>query len=241
MTFLHKCNLRLNRSSKKYLPLFFKLTIVLLLCVYLPAQAQPDTTLKNTLPKTGKLVNDKPVGKGWVNLLASADDWNFENTFWQLNDNLLHGAMGYQKEHHYSYTKKAYTDFELNVMIKMVGDENANSGVCIRINPTSWDNAPGYQVDMGKGYWGSLWEERRANMVQKFPDALVPKVVKFNDWNHYYIVARGHHIQAWLNGVKTIDMVHDAGFSTGNIGFQLDHMHNPTVVEVKALYVRELN
>lgn len=58
--------------------------------------------------------------------------------------------------HHYSYTKKSYADFELNVMIKMVGVEDANSGVCIRINPTSWDGAPGYQVDMGKGYWASL-------------------------------------------------------------------------------------
>ncbi|MBK5270509.1 MAG: DUF1080 domain-containing protein [Bacteroidia bacterium] len=214
---------------------------ILLLSAYcFPAHSQSDTTLKNTLPAAGKMVNDKPVGKGWTNLLTSRNDWNFEDNFWQLNNNLLHGAMGKEKEHHYSYTKKSYGDFELNVMIKMVGDEDANSGVCIRINPTNWDNAPGYQVDMGKGYWGSLWEERRASMVQKFPDSLVPKIVKFNDWNHYYIIAKGHHIQAWLNGVKTIDIVHDAGFSTGNIGFQLCHMHNPTDVEIKSLYVREI-
>jgi len=213
---------------------------VLLLIGYFTADAQPDTTLKNTLPAAGKMVNDKPVGKGWVNLFRSADDWNFENTFWQLNNTGLHGSIGKEKEHHYSYTKKTYGDFELNVMIKMVGDENANSGVCIRINPTNWDNAPGYQVDMGKGYWGSLWEERRASMVQKFPDSLVSKIVKQNDWNHYYIIAKGHHIQAWLNGVKTIDIVHDAGFSTGNIGFQLCHMHEPTVVDIKSLYIREI-
>jgi len=238
MIFLNNLNYAIKRAQKAFLPVFT--FIFLLTSAHLPARAQSDTTLKNTLPDAGKLVDNKPVGKGWVNLLASADDWNLENNFWQLKDGVLFGKMDYQKEHHYTYTKKTYTDFELNVMIKMVGDENANSGVCIRINPTSWDNAPGYQVDMGKGYWGSLWEERRGNMVQKFPDALVPKVVKQNDWNHYYIIARGHHIQAWLNGVKTIDIVHDAGFSSGNIGFQLDHMHNTTSVEVKALYVREL-
>lgn len=116
----------------------------------------------------------------------------------------------------------------------MVGDSNANSGVCIRINPTSWDNVPGYPVDMGKGYWGSLWEERRAEMVQKFPDTLAQKLVRQNDWNHYYIIAKGHHIQAWLNGVKTIDIVHDAGFLEGNIGFQLCHYHNQTAVDVKS-------
>ena len=202
--------------------------------------AQQDTALKITMPKAGKLVNDKPVGKGWINLLSTADDWNFEASFWQLNNKLLHGSMGREKEHHYSYTKKKYSDFELNVMIKMVGDENANSGVCIRINPTSWDDAPGYQVDMGKGYWGSLWEERRGEMVQKFPDSLATLIVKQNDWNHYYIKAKGHHIEAWLNGVKTIDITHDAGYTFGNIGFQLCHYHSATTVDVKTLYIREI-
>ena len=201
--------------------------------------AQQDIALKNTLPKAGKLAHDKPVGNGWINLLSSADDWNFEPSFWQLQNKTLHGAMGNEKEHHYSYTKKVYADFELNVLIKMVADSSANSGVCIRINPTNWDNAPGYQVDMGKGYWGSLWEERRGEMVQKFPDALAAKIVKQNDWNHYYIKAKEHHIEAWLNGVKTIDIVHDAGFSTGNIGFQLCHYHSATTVDIKSLYIRE--
>ena len=225
-----------SRIKARPLTMFF----LLLLFYYFPANAQPDTLLKNSLPSAGKMINDKPVGKGWINLLTSANDWNFEKAYWQLTNNILHGTIGKEKEHHYSYTKKSYGDFELNVMIKMVGDENANSGVCIRINPTSWDDAPGYQVDMGKGYWGSLWEERRAGMVQKFPDSLVAKIVKNNDWNHYYIIAKGHHIQAWLNGVKTIDIVHDAGFSAGDIGFQLCHQHNPTVVDIKSLYIREI-
>lgn len=218
------------------------LSLPIFLCALwcLPSDAQSNIALKNTLPKSGKLVNDKPVGKNWVNLLTSADEWNFEPTYWKLSNNLFHGELGKEPQHHYSYTKKSYEDFELNVMIKMVGDENANSGVCVRINPTNWDDAPGYQIDMGKGYWGSLWEERRASMVQKFPDSLVSKIVKFNDWNHYYILAKGHHIQAWLNGVKTIDIVHDAGFSSGKIGFQLCHLHEHTTVDIKSLYIREI-
>ena len=226
-------------SGKNRISLLIAVVFLFTICCN-PAIAQPDSGLKNTLPAAGKLVHNKPKGKGWVNLLSSASDWNFEPGFWQLNNNLLHGQAGKEKEHHYSYTKKTYTDFELNVLIKMNGDEDANSGVCIRIQPTNWDNAPGYQVDMGKGYWGSLWEERRGNMVQKFPDSLAQKIVRKNDWNHYYILAKGHHIQAWLNGVQTIDIVHDAGFSDGNIGFQLCHMHNPTVVEIKSLYIREI-
>jgi Domain of Unknown Function (DUF1080) len=238
MTCLRKHNYHSNLHDKIHLQLV--MFFFLLLIWNFPARAQQDTTLKNTLPSAGKLVHDKPVGKGWINLLTSADNWSFEDTYWQLSNNLLHGAMEKEKLHHYSYTKKSYADFELNVMIKMVGDEDANSGVCIRINPTNWDDAPGYQVDMGKGYWASLWEERRAGMVQKFPDYLAPQIVKYNDWNHYYIIAKGHHIQAWLNGVKTIDIVHEGGFSEGRIGFQLCHQHTQTVVEVKSLFIREI-
>jgi hypothetical protein len=205
------------------------------------SQAQVDNSLQKTLPKAGEMRNNKPIGKGWVNMLQSGADWSFEDNFWQLTDTGLHGTIGKEKEHHYSYTRKTYKDFELNVMIRMVGDSIANSGVCIRINPTNWDNAPGYQVDMGKGYWGSLWEERRDEMVQKYPDSLVRKLVNQNDWNHYYIIAKGHRIQAWLNGVKTIDIIHERGFSDGKIGFQLCHYHDHlTVVDVKSLYIREL-
>ena len=204
------------------------------------SNAQPGTAFKNTLPAAGEFINNKPVGKGWVNLLAMQYNWNAEKEYWQWNTNILHGELNGDTMHHYCWTRQTYTDFELNVMIRMTGGEDANSGVCIRIHPANWDDVPGYQVDMGKGYWGSLWEERRAGMVQKYPDSLAARLVKANDWNHYYIIARGHQIQAWLNGVKTIDMVHDAGFTDGNIGFQLCHERRHTIVDVKSLYIREI-
>ena len=197
------------------------------------------TSLINTLPKNGKLVNDKPVGKDWINLLPSLNDWVAETPYWQLSDGVLHGDYNGGRYHNYAYTKTTYKDFELNVLIRMTGRE-ANSGVCIRLHPANTDSVPGYQVDMGPGYWGCLWEEKRAGMVQQYPVALADKLVKANDWNHYYIIAKGHHIQAWLNGVKTIDTVHEAGFSDGAIGFQLCHGDKHTTVDVKALYIRTL-
>ncbi len=212
----------------------------LLAACFIHANAQADTMLTNTLPPAGKFINHHPTGKGWVNLLTKPGDWNAETTYWKWNNGTLHGEANGENVHHYAWTKKLYTDFELNVMIMMTGSEDANSGVCIRLHPTNWDDAPGYQVDMGKGYWGSLWEERRAGMVQKYPDSLALRLVKANDWNHYYIIAKGHHVQAWLNGVKTIDIVHETGFSEGNIGFQLCHEHRHTIVDIQSLYVREI-
>lgn len=225
-------------EAKVLLRLIIMFLFITLLTQMLVAQA--DTSLRVTLPKSGKLINGKPKGTGWINLLTSRSDWNFEDSFWKLEDGVLYGNIGKEKEHHYGYTNATYTDFELNVMIKVVGDADANSGVCARIQPTSYDDAPGYQFDMGKGYWASLWEERRGNMIQKFPQDLAEKIVRKNDWNHYYIKCQGHHIQAWFNGVKTIDIVHTEGFLEGKIGFQLCHLHEPTTVEVKSLYLRAL-
>ncbi len=228
------------RNIEKIIRLKLIITCCLLVACLINAAAQPGTVLKNTLPPDGKFINNKPVGKGWINLFSSPDSWNAEEKYWQWNNGILRGEADGETMHHYTWTKNVYKDFELNVMIKMTGGEDANSGVCIRLHPTNFDDAPGYQVDMGKGYWGSLWEERRANMVQKYPDSLALQLVKANDWNHYYIIAKGHHIQAWLNGVKTIDIVHETGFSEGNIGFQLCHERRHTIVEVKSFFIRTI-
>ncbi|MEO7692995.1 MAG: DUF1080 domain-containing protein [Chryseolinea sp.] len=199
-----------------------------------------DQRLKITLPEAGKLVNGKPTGKNWNNLIASLDEWNADKTFWSLTKGILHGDYNGGEFHNYAWTKMQYKDFELQAVIKMEGKE-ANSGVCIRINPVNADEVPGYQVDMGPGYWGCLWEEKRSGMVSKFPDVLADQIVNRNGWNHYYIIAKGHHIEAWLNGVKTIDVVHDAGFDLGAIGFQLCHGDKHTTVDVKTLYIKEIS
>ncbi len=198
-----------------------------------------DPSLKTTVPKAGRLVNDKPTGKGWIDLISSLDGWNLEIQNWKLDNGILHGDYNGGKFHSYGYTKHKYKNFELNAVFKMTGKE-ANSGICVRINPTDFDNAPGYQIDMGPGYWGCLWEEKREGMVQKYPTELANKLVKESDWNRYYIIARDHHIQAWLNGVKTIDTVHTNGFTEGSIGIQLCHGDKHTVMDIKTLSLREL-
>lgn len=195
--------------------------------------------LKVTLPKGGKMVNNKPVGKNWQNLLMSLQDWNADQQYWKLENGTLRGDYSGGKFHNYAWTKKTYKNFELNAIVKLDG-QDPNSGICVRIHPTDADNAPGYQVDMGEGYWGCLWEERRKGMVQAYPKNIATKLVKDKDWNHYYIIAKDHHVEAWLNGVKTIDIVHPDGFEDGAIGLQLCHGDKHTILDVAALYVREL-
>ena len=203
-------------------------------------QAQQATDLTNTLPDAGKLTDGNPVGSGWVSLIEKPDDWIFDKTYWSMKDGIVHGDYQGGKPHEHMWTKTQYSDFRLHAVFRMTGDEKANSGVCIRLNPTSADDAPGYQVDTGAGYWGCLWEQGGDKMVQEFPQPLAEKLVKRNDWNHYFVIARGHHIQAWLNGVKTIDVVHEKGFLKGSFGFQLAHGKRHTILDVKTLLMQPL-
>jgi len=193
--------------------------------------------LKVTLPEQGQLKDGKLVGDGWVNLIGTIEQWHAEPQYWKLSGCMLHGEST-GGEHRYAWTKKKYTDFELHAVLRMRGG-GANSGVCIRMRPVNASNAPGYQVDMGSGFWGSLWEEDGDGMVQQYPQKRAEQLVRANDWNHYYIVAKGHHIQAWLNGVQTIDVVHKKGFPDGAIGLELCHGQKHTILDVKMLVVRE--
>ena len=192
------------------------------------------------LPESGKLTDGKPQGEGWTHLLAGGDlaGWKHTPEFWKLSDGHLVGDYAGGPKHEYLYSEQEYNDFELHASVKMTGD-GANSGVCIRTKPTDTDNVPGYQVDMGPGYWGCLWDERRDQMVAAYPKNLADQLVKPDDWNHYYVIARGHHIEAWLNGVKTIDVVYPRGIDGGALAFQLCHGNKRTHLEVKDLWIRE--
>ena len=195
--------------------------------------------LEISLPEEGQLIEGKPVGEGWVDLLGSWDAWKGETEYWKLSEDGVLRGESRGGEYHFAWTKRQdYRDFELHAVVKMTG-AGANSGVGIRLQPKSAQEAPGYQFDMGPNYWGCLWEEGGAGMVHRFPPHHAEKLVRHGDWNHWYILTRGHHLQGWLNGVKTIDVVHKDGPAEGAIGFELCHGGKHTTLEVMALTIRE--
>lgn len=63
----------------------------------------------------------------------------------------------------------------------------------------------GYQADLGKDYWASLYDESRRNKtLAKLSDELLQKMLKPDEWNDYKIRSKGNHIQIWLKGVQTV-------------------------------------
>ncbi len=104
-------------------------------------------------------------------------------------------------------TQKVYQDFELRLQVKVRG-EGANAGIQFRTRRIPQHHeVSGYQADVGKGWWGKLYDESRRKRVLAGPDASLDlkKIVRPNDWNEYRIRCEGDRIQLWLNGVQTVD------------------------------------
>jgi hypothetical protein len=65
--------------------------------------------------------------------------------------------------------------------------------------------------------------------------AAIGSTLKLNDWNDYVIIAKGNHLQHFINGIQTIDCIDNdpKGVCTkGQIAFQI-HAGQPMVVEFK--------
>jgi hypothetical protein len=180
--------------------------------------------------------DDHPVTRGWRRLINARGmaDWRGEPEYWKIEEGVVIGSSPGGPHHHYLTTKRDYSDFVLQVDVKMIG---YNSGVCIRGEYLP-DTLGGYQVDMGEGFWGCLWDEGKHKMVSNGWE-LGQKLLHKDDWNHYAARAVGHHIEMWLNGVKTVDAVDEAGRLTGPIGFQLCH-GGKTDVWFKNFYLKEI-
>jgi Domain of Unknown Function (DUF1080) len=67
------------------------------------------------------------------------------------------------------------------------------------------------------------------------------KIMRLDDWNDVVIIAKGNHIQHYLNGHLLIDFKdeHPNALSSGHLGLQL-HAGKPMFAEFKDIRIREL-
>ena len=104
-------------------------------------------------------------------------------------------------------TKKIYKNFILRLEVKLLGGAKANAGIQIRTKRIpNHHEVIGYQADMGKGWWGSLYDEsRRRRVLSKADPTVIQKILKPNNWNRYEIRCEGNRIRLYINGTQTID------------------------------------
>jgi len=158
-------------------------------------------------------------------------------------------------------------DFELTCKFKIVDADGkaagfGNSGIQYRskvVNP-EYSVVAGYQADMecGKTYSGILYEEKGRGILAQRGQKVVIKdggkievtgevgksdtiqaAIKPADWNDYKIVAKGNHLQQFINGVQTVDVTDEsaAAAKKGVIAFQL-HAGAPMMVQFKDIVLK---
>lgn len=169
---------------------------------------------------------------------ASADDFKplFDGTTftgWEgdqkvfriVNKAIIGGTLKEKIPHNYFLaTDKDYGDFELKLEFRLIGDDT-NAGVQLRSKRISDHHEMiGYQADLGKNYWGCLYDESRRNKVLVRPDdKALAKVLKLGEWNSYRILCEGPRIRLLINDFQTIDYTEEdkAIELTGRIAVQI--------------------
>jgi uncharacterized protein (TIGR03067 family) len=162
------------------------------------------------------------------------------------------------------------SDFELRLSYKIVADNDkgfGNSGIQYRSRDFGNFVAGGYQADFeaGKTYSGILYEERMDGILAQRGQKTVVKTVdgktkievtgslgdskeiqshiKENDWNDYVVIAKGNHLQHFINGVQTIDVIDERegkGAKEGVLALQL-HAGEPMTVQFKNIRIQDLS
>jgi len=130
---------------------------------------------------------------------------------WRIQDGaLVGGALTEQVAHNeFISTTKSYANYTLKLKFKLTGSEGfINGGVQFhsqRIQNPAYEMI-GYQADIGKGFWGSLYDESRRNKLLATADSMhIKKLLRPNDWNDYQIHTEGQRIRIFLNGTQTVD------------------------------------
>lgn len=167
------------------------------------------------------------------------------------------------------WTNGTVSDFELRCSFKIVpGDDKgfANSGIQYRskiLDPANWV-VGGYQADMEAGptYTGILYEERmkRGIMAARGEKVIWDKdckkqvvgslgssaelqaIIKKEDWNEYLIIAKGNHLQHFINGHQTVDVIDECEAQramSGVLALQI-HKGPPMMVQFKDIRIKTL-
>lgn len=193
--------------------------------------------------------------------------WTGNPKLWSVKDGAITGqttAADPIKENTFLiYTNGVVGDFELRFSYKIVG---GNSGVQYRskvFDPAKWI-VGGYQADFEAGttYSGILYEERmsrgimaergqkvvwdkdgKKEVVGKVGDsAEIQASIKKEDWNEYVVIAKGNHLQHFINGKQTVDVTDNTEgkhASSGVLAFQV-HAGPPMVVQFKDVKLKNL-
>ncbi|MCC9601276.1 DUF1080 domain-containing protein [Stieleria sp. JC731] len=173
--------------------------------------------------------------------------WSGREDLWSVEDGQIVGRTTSENPLTYNtfliYDEQQPADFELTLQFKI---SNTNSGIQYRSKVLDREKfiVGGYQadIDFGNRYAGILYEEKGRGIlaergqsvtigedgkkaVKKYADGTeLGNGIHPGQWNDYRIVAKGNHLQHFINGTMTaevIDNQSEKAAKNGVIAFQL--------------------
>lgn len=178
----------------------------------------------------------------------SLDGWKGREGLWSVKDGAIVGSTGPDgiKANTFLVYEKPFEDFVLKFDFQFTG---GNSGLQLRsarIDPQEGFVIAGYQADIGEGYFGSLYDERRRGMLAEARKDWVKRFLhapddKKDPWNHYEVSAVGSHITLKINGLVTAEYTEkdDSIPRSGLLALQL-HAGPAMEVRFKDIQIQEI-
>jgi hypothetical protein len=163
-------------------------------------------------------------------------NWDGDTELWKVENGEIVGKTTTGLKHNdFLKSQLVLSDFRLVCKVKLTPNSE-NSGIQFRSEPHGEYEMKGLQADIGKGWWGKLYEENgRALLWDKPGDAHV----KLDDWNTYEIVAVGSRVRTAINGKLCVDLDDPQIARRGITGLQI-HSGGPMEIRFKD-FLLELN
>ena len=168
------------------------------------------TTLLFTFTLTGFAkdkytpIFDGKTLKGWTQRNGTAT--------YRVENNAIVGKTKEGSPNSFLCTDKLYGNFDLKFEVKV--DNGLNSGVQIRSQtkdgPKGRVNGPQVEIEMSGengAESGYIYGEAAGGWMTPADKRKPHKHFKDGEWNAYRVVAKGAHIQVWINGVQISDLV----------------------------------
>ena len=142
-------------------------------------------------------------------------------SYWSVQNGAIVGTKEEQKiqGNQFLWYDKKVKNFKLTLKVKQVPFA-ANAGIQFRSQREPNGHAVGYQADIGKGWWGSLYHEHGRKILAKNKDK-EGKNLNPEKWNKYEILAVGHRIWLAINGQITVALRDPIGELEGQISLQV--------------------
>ena len=193
--------------------------------------------------------NDLTAQDGWTNLLEKdiATHWNTTGN-WSFKDGVAtltprEGEKGWSRWTAYLWSKKDYTDFEVQFDYQV--QKSGNSGFYFRVGDVKDPVAKGIEVQIydshGKPEGTKLTDHDSGGVIPGVPPT--KRAAKpAGEWNHFHIVNQKDKLTVKLNGevVNEINLAEGKLADrpkTGRIGFQ-DHA---LPLSLRSIRIRDLS